>query len=307
VGRLIALHGSGSEAVRVSGPGSESGVFSRRAVKRIAKYAGKQGEPLSPEDWEAYFRFGAQPSSRLVKRLLHALPAEPRCGFCGAPFTGFGATLIRPLGFRPSRKNPSVCAACVESAPPGGITTEGGVLFADVRGFTAMSERMTPAESSAMLRKFYAHAASVFFPEALIDKLIGDEVMALYMPLFVRPGTQHITDDDRRYTANVMLRHARELLQRVGYGTGTPEVELGIGLDFGELFVGNIGDESARDFTAIGDVVNTASRLQSHAAAGEIVLSERLGRYLDAPPGRIEELTVKGKLEPVVAYRVHPA
>jgi adenylate cyclase len=306
VGRLIAQCRCGGEAVRVGDAGGgESGIFSRRAARSIAKFAGKHGEPLSPEDWEAYFRFGAQPSSRVVKRLLHALPAEPRCGFCGAPFTGMGARLVRPLGFRPSRKNPSVCAACVESAPPGGVTTEAGVLFADVRGFTALSEKMSPAESSAMLRRFYAHAASVFFPEALIDKLIGDEVMALYIPLFMRPGRTETTDDDRSFAANVMLRHARELLERVGYGrNGAPEVELGIGLDFGEVFVGNIGEASARDFTAIGDVVNTASRLQSHAAAGEIMLSERLGRYLDAPPGRLEDVTVKGKLDPVVAYRV---
>lgn len=283
----------------------EGSIASRRNAKNVAKFAGKSGQPLSSEDWESYFRFGAQPRSRLVKRILHALPSEPRCGFCGAPFTGFGGKLVRPFGFRPSRKNPSLCAACVESSPPGGSTWEAGVLFADLRGFTSLSEKLSPAQSSVMLRRFYGQASRVFFPEALIDKLIGDEVMALYIPVFMRPGTDATSADDRRYAANVMVRHARELLREVGYGSESgPEVELGIGLDFGEVFLGNLGEEHARDFTAVGDVVNTAARLQSQAAGGEIVLSARLGAYVDEPLGDPEHLTVKGKAEPVHAYRL---
>ena len=283
----------------------EGGLASRHAVKRIAKFAGKSGEPLSSADWEAYFRYGAQPSNRMLKRMLRALPSDPRCGFCGAPFSGVGARMVRPFGFRPSRKNPSLCAACIESAPPGGSTSEAGVLFADLRGFTTLSEKLSPAQSGAMLRRFYGHAARVLFPEAIIDKLIGDEVMALYLPLFIRPGTMVVTDEERAFTASVMIRHARDLLTRVGYGSAPgPEVELGIGLDFGEVFVGNLGDEHAKDFTAVGDVVNTAARLQSQAAGGEIVLSARLGDYLDEPLGSPEHLTVKGKAEPVPAYRL---
>lgn len=283
----------------------DGSIASRRNAKNVAKFAGKSGEPLSPDDWEAYFRYGAQPSSRIVKRILHALPSDPRCGFCGAPFTGFGGALVRPFGFRQSRKNPSLCAACIESSPPGGSTWEAGVLFADLRGFTSLSENVSPAQSSAMLRRFYGQASRVFFPEALIDKLIGDEVMALYIPVLMRPGTDSTSDDDRSHTANVMVRHARELLREVGYGSESgPELELGIGLDFGEVFLGNVGEEHARDFTAIGDVVNTAARLQAQAAGGEIVLSARLGDYVDAPLGEREQLSVKGKAEPVEAYRL---
>jgi adenylate cyclase len=284
----------------------DGGIASRRNAKSVAKFAGKSGESLSSDDWEAYFRYGAQPSSRIVKRILHALPSEPRCGFCGAPFSGTGGRLVRPFGFRPSRKNPSLCAACVESAPPGGATWEAGVLFADMRGFTSLSENLSPEQASAMLRRFYGHASRVFFPEALIDKLIGDEVMALYIPVLMRPGTVATTDDDRTHAASVMVRHARELLRQVGYGTETgPEVQLGIGLDFGEVFLGNLGEEQARDFTAVGDVVNTAARLQSQAAGGEIVLSARLGAHLDERLGEPERLTIKGKAEPVDAYRMN--
>lgn len=280
----------------------------RHALRELARLARKRpGEPLSPEDWGAYWAFGAQPTNRAFKRVLRSLPSSPRCGYCGAPFAGPGKHLVAPLGYRPSRKNPNLCAVCVELAPPGGMTLEAGVLFADLRGFTALSERTDPAQASAMLRRFYACAEKVLFPEALIDKLIGDEVMALYVPPFVtpQPRTFELDDAGRNAIAQIMLGHARELLARIGYGSPDgPFVEAGIGLDFGEVFIGNIGDEAVHDFTAIGDVVNTASRLQSHAAGGEVVVSARLARHLDEPLGPAETLTVKGKAEPVPAHRV---
>jgi adenylate cyclase len=279
----------------------------RRALKDLVKFARKPaGEPLTPADWEAYWKFSSQPRTRAVKRMLHALPSTPRCGYCGAPFAGLGGRLVRPLGYRPSRKNPSICAMCVELAPPGGMTTELGVLFADLRGFTSRSESLTPTKASEELRRFYAHAEEVFFPEALIDKLIGDEVMALYVPIFVRPTPDCIIrDEDRRHVANLMLEHAHELLLRVGYGSPQgPTLELGIGLDFGEAFIGNIGNAALHDFTAVGDVVNTASRLQGHAAGGEVVLTERLGQMLGEPVGAPEHLVLKGKQEPVEVRRV---
>jgi adenylate cyclase len=279
----------------------------KRALKSLVKMAKKRpGESLSSADWETYFKFGAQPSNQAMKRMLRALPSTPRCGFCGAPFSGFGGRLVRPLGYRPSRKNPNLCAMCVELAPPGGMTTEVGVLFADLRGFTSRSESIAPEEASAVLRHFYKCAEDVLFPEALIDKLIGDEVMALYLPVFVEPSLRELVDDPaRRRVAEVMLEHARELLVRAGYGSSAgPAFEVGIGLDFGEVFIGNIGDGSVRDFTAVGDVVNTASRLQGQAAGGEVVVSDRLACYLDAPPGEPEQVTLKGKVEPFAAHRV---
>ena len=269
----------------------------RAARRRLRKAARKQkGEPLSSEDWAAYFAMASNPTGRTVSRLLRSLPSSPRCGICGAPFSGFGSRLVRPLGFRPSRKSPHLCAVCVEAAPPGGMTTEAGVLFADIRGFTRLSEGNDPEEVSTLLRRFYRSAEHVLFPEAIIDKLIGDEVMALYLPMY--GGFEE--------AAPVMLRHARELLGAVGYGgEEKPFAEVGIGLDYGEAFVGNVGQGSVNDFTAIGDVVNTASRLQGQAKGGEIVASARLVERLpEAPPGERLELELKGKAAPVVAYRI---
>ena len=102
-----------------------------------------------------------------------------------------------------------------------------------------------------------------------------------------------------------MLDHARDLLRAVGYGSSQgPFAEMGIGLDFGEAFVGNIGQRALYDFTAVGDVVNTASRLQGQAASGEIVLSERLASALPGGIGRRTEVSLKGKSEPQLVYRI---
>ena len=279
------------------GPAKRLTFWQRAAQRRFRKAARKQrDEPLSADDWAAYFSMASDPVGRSVSRVLRALPSSPRCGICGAPFEGVGGRLVRRLGYRPSRKSPNLCAVCVEAAPPGGMTTEAGVLFADIRGFTRLSEQRDPEEVSALLRRFYASAESVLFPEAIIDKLIGDEVMALYLPMYGR----------FEEAAPVMLDHARALLRAVGYGgDGSPFAEVGIGLDYGEAFVGNVGQSSLNDFTAIGDVVNVASRLQGQAQGGEIVASARLVQRLDEPPpGERIELELKGKAEPVAAYRI---
>jgi adenylate cyclase len=289
-----------------SDPDDRHTFLQRRMLKSLAKKARKRpGEPLGEEDWGAYFEMGSQRSSRMMKAVMRTLPATPRCGFCGAPFEGAGGRLVRPFGYRPSRKNPNICAVCVELAPPGGMTADVGVLFADLRGFTSRAEALAPSETSALLLTFYRCAEQVLLPEALIDKLIGDEVMALYVPYFVGQLSKSKQPADGATVATVMVDHARELLERIGYGSKEgPSLQVGIGLDFGEAFIGNIGDSAVRDFTAVGDVVNTASRLQAEAGGGEVIVSERLARHLPEPPGELEQLALKGKQQPVAAYRV---
>jgi adenylate cyclase len=151
---------------------------------------------------------------------------------------------------------------------------------------------------AALLRRFYGCAEQVLFPEAIIDKVVGDEVMALYLPDVQRLIT-------REQVPRLMVEHAVELLQAVGYDSPSgPFVEMGVGLDVGEAFVGNIGERAVYDFTAIGDVVNTASRLQGKAGGGEIVLSERVASGLPAVIGTPVELELKGKKNIEHAYRV---
>jgi adenylate cyclase len=183
-------------------------------------------------------------------------------------------------------------------SPPGGMKMTTGVLFADLRDFTARFDGGDPEEASKVLRHFYRCAEDVLFPDAVIDKLIGDQVMAIYLPDLTR-------DFGSDGVPAVMLEHALGLLRAVGYGSGEePFVEMGIGLDFGEAFVGNIGQRALYDFTAVGDVVNTASRLQAQAGGGEIVLSERVANGLPTPVGTRVQLALKGKAQQQTAYRV---
>jgi adenylate cyclase len=173
-----------------------------------------------------------------------------------------------------------------------------GVLFADLRGFTARTETSDAAVVANILRRFYGCAERVLFPEAIIDKVVGDQVMALYLP-----------DVQRRIGRNqvpkLMVEHAFALLRAVGYGSDEgPFTEVGVGLDVGDAFVGNIGERALYDFTAVGDVVNTASRLQGEAGGGEVLLSERVAAGLDDPPGIPCELRLKGKRDLERCYRV---
>ena len=245
----------------------------RAALRRVVKEARKRpGEALSEEDWDAYWRFAAQPSVQFLKRLLRATPSTPRCGFCGAPFAGLGGRVAAPVRLQPVAQEPEHLRHLRRAGAAGWDHDRRSACSSPTSaGSPSDSERRSPAETSEELRRFYAHAEKVFFPEALIDKLIGDEVMALYVPPIVLARVPKADDDARRHIAGVMLRHARDLLERVGYGSDEgPHFALGIGLDFGEAFIGNIGDRAVHDFTAVGDVVNTASRLQGQAAAGEV-------------------------------------
>ena len=224
---------------------------------------------------------------RLFVRAMRLLPSEPRCRLCRAPFGGSGGAVMRRFGYGPSRKNPTICNSCFEKAPMGGVDMEIGVLFADVRGFTSLAENMTPDDVAEMLNQFYAAATEVLTTSAVIDKLVGDEVMALYIPELL--GAQWV---------DILLRDASDLLAAVGYGTPEgPWLALGVGIDVGRAYVGNVGAGEVKDFTALGDVVNTASRLQSAAAAGQVVMSERLfGRLATQPPNAVvAHLELKGK------------
>jgi len=267
----------------------------RSALRRLRRAAGRgDGEPLAPEDWASVWELEHTLGNRALHGLWRALPASPRCRLCAAPFAGVGRFATRALGFRPSRKNPNICSTCVELSPPGGMKMPTGVLFADLRGFTASSQHADPEEVSRGLRRFYGCAEKALFPEAIIDKFIGDEVMALYL------GPMLPTTD----VPALMVAHARSLLRSVGYGTEAgPFVEVGIGIDHGEAYVGNIGQRDVFDFTAVGDVVNTASRLQSLAGGGEIVISERAaGPVVEG--GEPITVPIKGQDRPVAAHRI---
>jgi adenylate cyclase len=239
----------------------------------------------------AFFRLLESHRARIFMRLMRRLPSDPRCAVCFAPYGGIGGRIMSRVGFGPSRKNPRLCDVCFEKAPMGGVEMDVGILFADVRGFTSLAERQSANETATLLNRFYATAVDVLCRHAIIDKLVGDQVMALYLPR-VFPGEP----------AEHMVGDAHALLAAAGYGADAPWVELGIGLDFGVAYVGNVGSREVKDFTAIGDVVNTAARLQSAAESGEIVMSQRVhGRAgVQAIGAESRRLALKGKSEPEV-------
>jgi len=253
-------------------------------------------EERQREAWRKALGEGDLPTNS-IRRLFRAIPSSPRCGLCMAPFRGLGRVILRLLpNTTPSRKNPMWCKTCFEAAPIGGAEVPVGVLFADMRGYTSYSESRAPGEIAQHLNRFYSIASHVFsHRDAVIDKMVGDEVMALWLPGFAGHG---------EYIAK-MVDAAEALLRAVGFGTSEEAfVTLGVGLDMGNAFVGNVGDGVVKDFTAIGDVVNTAARLQGQAKPGQIVMSERVyqaagaARWPDAPQAQLE---LKGKSESVTA------
>ncbi len=247
---------------------------------------------MPDEDWYRFLTEG-ESDHRAFRRMIRKVPSAPRCKMCYIPFGGIGGRFNRMRGNGPSRKNPGFCRGCFEAAPLGGAEVSVGILFADVRGFTSMSEQRGPTEVADLMNRFYETATDILTEEdAIIDKLVGDQVMALFVPGFA--GPEYI---------GKMVTAAEALLRSVGYGA-EPWLTLGVGLDAGVAYVGNVGSGDVKDFTALGDPVNVAARLQGTAKAGEIVISEHV--YQDAaatrfPDAPMVQLDLKGKSEPVAA------
>lgn len=244
------------------------------------------------ESWRQLLEDGVGGFGPFRKALGH-LPAAPRCKVCNNPFNGVLGAGFRLIGHAPSRKSSNLCVACFEKTPPGGIELDTAVLFADVRGSTRLGEHSDPAGFAELMNRFYKAANSVLVAhDAVIDKLIGDEVMALFLP-----GIAGRTFRRRAVEAGV------ELLRAVGYGSPDgPWLSLGVGVHAGLAFVGKVGvDGGASDFTALGDPVNVAARLQAVARGGEIVVGEDVDPSLEEvlPGARHRTVELKGHAEPV--------
>ena len=194
----------------------------------------------------------------ISRHLWRHVPSAPRCKVCGNPFGGVGGRVARLAGYTPSRKNPNLCARCCDTLPRGGAEVDVAILFADVRGSTALGERARAGDYAELLNRFYAVATDVLLRhDGLIDKLIGDEAMALFIP--------GVAGKDYRRKA---VAAAVDVLREV-----RPWLSVGVGVNAGEAFVGNVGT-AVVDFTALGDAVNVAARLQQEAQAGELVVAE---------------------------------
>ncbi len=253
----------------------------------------------TPEEWWRRLLTGDNPDLpiRQLRRLWARLPSGPRCKFCNAPYHAWGGSIMRVVGKGPSRLTPELCQQCQSYASRylGGAEIETTLLFADVRGSTTLAETMSPLEFSRLISRFFAVASDILVrSHALVDRLVGDQVVGIYVPGFA--GSEH---------KQQAFEAARHLLRATGHGASeNPWIAIGIGLHSGSAFVGAVGSEQgATDITVLGDTPNIAARLASSAAAGEILISQdALVSELLPGPDEVRQLTLKGKSQPVIVH-----
>ena len=222
------------------------------------------------------------------------------------PLRGVLSVPFRAFGIRPSRMNPNTCTICelmfttVMRARK--VTTDATVLFADLRGYTTLSQSLSPDAVSRLLDTFYDECAGAIWEyDGLLNKTIGDAVMAVFnFPIRTEDHARHAVRTAREIQRRWHL--ARETLAESLGLTGC-DLGVGVGIHCGELSFGEFG-RSHRDLTAIGNVVNTASRAQSAAGADQILLTREV--YQRAQPelagSQATSYELKGFKAPVELY-----
>lgn len=201
---------------------------------------------------------------------------------------------MRWMGRDRSRYNPRFCEKCDRFENPGGAEVELTMLFADVRGSTTLAEQMSALEFGRLMNRFYVVATDVLVnTDAMVDRLVGDEVIGLYIPGMTGPAH-----------ASLAVEAAQELLKVTGHGARSgPWLPVGVGVHTGFAYVGVVGgtDGNPTDFTALGDNVNITARLASQAGPGEILISEAACSAANLKLEDLErrQMELKGKSEPV--------
>ncbi|MGH9825501.1 MAG: adenylate/guanylate cyclase domain-containing protein, partial [Blastocatellia bacterium] len=189
-----------------------------------------------------------------------------------------------------------------DSISLGGTNQIVTMLFSDIRGFTSMSEGLSPETVVQILNKYFAEMTPlVFAHKGMLDKYIGDGLMALF-------GVPYQSDDaaGSAVQAAIAMERAMAKLNQELKLAGLPDIAIGIGVNTGNVTVGYIGSEQRTDYTAIGDSVNLAARLEKQAGPGQILISRSTFEALKEPvPTRLfGEIKVKGKKESVQVYEV---
>ena len=221
------------------------------------------------------------------------------------PIRGPFALPLRLAGIRVSRMHPNLCTICetqierVKGSKQ--VRVPATVLFADVRGYTDLSERLDASRMTGLLSQFYEHCAGAIWErDGIVNKLIGDSVFAIFnFPI------RHGDHAQRAVEAGLDLQRRCHALRAMSGESEAEEVGIGVGIHSGEITIGEVG-ELCRDFTAIGPVINVAARLQGAARPGEVLVSagayDQLGKGLAADGPR--QLQLKGIEHPVAAYAV---
>ena len=208
---------------------------------------------------------------------------------------------MRLIGKRQSTANPYYCTSCekVLIKHHGGAEVDGSMLFADIRGSTALAEKMTPTEFRSVLDRFYSTASRVVFAhDGMVDKYVGDELVAVFPPLY--SAERH---------AERAVEAAKGLLRATGHADPEgPWVPIGAGVHTGRAWFVAMGEGTHVELTIVGDRINVTARLASLAQAGEILVSVEAAEKAGLDPSLPRQtLELKGRQEPieVVSLRVN--
>jgi adenylate cyclase len=259
--------------------------------------AAHDGAPLADEKTERWRELLTRPALAPFARLFRWLPGRPRCPLCLAPYSKPFGPIVGRFGFGRSTRYPQLCNPCFRGVVdnPGGAEVSITVLFADVRGSTGIAEQTSAAKFSVLLQGFYTLVTEAVQAEGgIIDKFLGDGVMALFIPSFTE-----------RHDAASGLAAARRIL-------ADAQLPVGVGVNTGPAFTGFLGPTAeVAGFSAVGDAVNVAHRLGEVAAAGELLVSAEAATQAEFDPGASGEpwearsLSVKGRDQAVSAWSLH--
>jgi len=245
----------------------------------------------APVNEEARKRLISDERSRRLRRLWRMLPSGPRCKICTSPFGPPFGPVLRFVGKGRWPGNPKYCGGCFRELYTyrAGAEVECTLFFADVRGSTRIAETMPATAYRSLLDRFYASASEVLVNhEAVVDKFVGDEVVAIFVPALT--GGFHAL---RGVEAGLAL------LRATGNDGAEPWLPIGIGVNTGTAYVGAVGTEEHVEFTALGDAVNVTARLASAAGSGELLVTRAAAEAAALATDGLEHrrLALRGKTE----------
>lgn len=174
------------------------------------------------------------------------------------------------------------------------------IMFTDIRSFTALSEHMAPEEVVTMLNEYFSIMIDILFKyNGMLDKFVGDQIMAVFGYL-----SNEKSGARSAVRAALEMQKATAVLMEERAKKKQPVFEIGIGINTGSAILASVGSKNRQDYTVIGDTVNTAARLEAHAAGREIVISERTSMHLPEklPRSARKELKMKNRSEPLACY-----
>ncbi len=176
------------------------------------------------------------------------------------------------------------------------------IMFADIRSFTALAEKMSPEKVVTMLNHYFSVMVEIIFScNGMLDKFVGDQLMAVF---------GHMSNEKQgardAVLAALKMQRAMKNLQQTLKKQGLPIFQIGIGINTGKAIIGSVGSKNRQDYTVIGDAVNTAARLEEQAGPGEIIIGERTYNHLPDSilvKNRLS-LHVRNRMEPVICYTI---